>query len=399
MKGNSIKLILVLCLVVFGYSAYAQSYTADGNPLDTPATNEVTAEAVNCEVGYEDIDDNEMPTVEVEGSDIDYTVLSEFGFSGPIDADDDRSVTPGDHVTHEAYYVTNEGNVSDSYDILSLYTYTLASNWTVEVWNNEADTLIDTLTAGTQQTNALSIADNDDISFRYEVDVSPNVAEAPDGSSITIYTTVETDSTPGGAQYAGGNNMHYGGVVTGEITNFPIDDSISSPVMSITRESIVDSPDDYQRNGGGATDPVPGAVITYTMYYQNTGSATAESVIIIDKITTVEAGAGSDSAGGKLAHVNAGPGDRGPVTLTNGGQGSASGWTAYYTTEATPVTAYGGAGWVSIGSVDSNDYPSSRFYNSINDSDPEFGAIWIKWEKASVDPSESESLVWGVSIR
>ncbi|MFH1683414.1 MAG: fibronectin type III domain-containing protein, partial [Candidatus Margulisiibacteriota bacterium] len=55
----------------------------------------------------------------------------------------------------------------------------------------------------------------------------------------------------------------------------------SAPLLALTREAVVAAPVTYS---GGATDPVPGATITYYLYYNNKGFAKASSITIIDKI-------------------------------------------------------------------------------------------------------------------
>ncbi|MFH1347291.1 MAG: hypothetical protein ABIH22_01240 [Candidatus Margulisiibacteriota bacterium] len=57
----------------------------------------------------------------------------------------------------------------------------------------------------------------------------------------------------------------------------------SAPLLALTREAVVAAPVTYS---GGATDPVPGATITYYMYYNNIGFAKASSITIIDNIPT-----------------------------------------------------------------------------------------------------------------
>jgi len=389
-------LVLLLSLLIAGQAVWAQAYNTTGNPLDTPSGTLLTAESVDSSVGYSNLGGSLMPTAEVEGGNIDYTADAEYGFSAFRTVIDQLSLSPGDVYTHETYSVTSEGNNADSnFNVYSLFNhYNGASNWTVLLVSAETDATIATLTAGTINTYSPVLPDNNDVDFYYRVTVPTGLTEAPDLSSIEVITTIETTSDPAGLQYAGGNDLTYGG--SDEVTDVFVD-QVSTPTLVITRETVVDSPTDYITNGGGANDPVPGAVVTFTMYYENIGSSNASNVVIVDKIPTIEAPVSGDAAGTKLGHVNAAAGARaGLVTLTHGGQGTATGWTAYYTTEATPNTAYDAAGWVSIGSVDGNDYPTGTFYTP---SDAQYGAIWIKWQKATVANAESATLVWGAVIR
>jgi hypothetical protein len=389
-------LIILVVLALAGQGAWAATHNTTGNSDDTPSGTLITAESADSSLGYSDLGATVLPTVEVEGGDVDYTADAEYGFSALRTIVDNLSVSPGDILTHETYSVTNEGNADDtSFNIYSLYTENNgAQNWIVEVVNDDTSTIVATLTADSINTYSPTLPDNDDVDVHYLVTVPSSLTDAPDLSSIEVITTIETTSDPAGLVYRGGNDLTYGG--SDEVTDDFVD-QVSTPTLVITRETVIDSPTDYITNGGGANDPVPGAVATFTMYYENVGSANASNVVIVDKIPTIEAPVSSDAAGTKLGHVNAGAGARaGLVTLTHGGQGTATGWTAYYTTEATPDTSYDAAGWVSIGSVDSNDYPTGAFYTP---SDAQSGAVWIKWQKTPVAAAESATLVWGTIIR
>ncbi|MBU1027069.1 MAG: hypothetical protein KKA31_04990 [Candidatus Margulisbacteria bacterium] len=55
----------------------------------------------------------------------------------------------------------------------------------------------------------------------------------------------------------------------------------SAPQLEVTREAIVAAPATYT---GGSSDPVPGSIINYYLYYQNIGFAEASNIVIIDQI-------------------------------------------------------------------------------------------------------------------
>lgn len=57
----------------------------------------------------------------------------------------------------------------------------------------------------------------------------------------------------------------------------------SAPLLNLTREAVVAAPPSYS---GSSTDPVPGATVTYYLYYDNKGFAQAIDITIIDNIPT-----------------------------------------------------------------------------------------------------------------
>ena len=184
-------------------------------------------------------------------------------------------------------------------------------------------------------------------------------------------------------EYTGANAILYGG--TWETYDLVMA-QVSAPVLNLTRTSTLDAPAAYS---GERHDAVPGAVVTFTITISNEGGASAEAVILIDKVP--------DNT--KLAHVNA-TGNTTNVTI-EAAQGNFYGWTVYYTTEASPLTTYEAPGWTLIGTTAAGgdgEFPGDG-HTYLNTS-PEADAVWIKWEKQYVDPADDgKTLTWGVTIR
>lgn len=209
-------------------------------------------------------------------------------------------------------------------------------------------------------------------------------AQAPNGSFCTVTLDVTTSALPVGVYY-GANGLLYGGTREAIDTTVTI---IQSSLMTMTRVATVDAPTQYitnanaQLGGNHSHDPVPGAVITYTITYSNVGSGSAESVSIVDKVP------GSTEA----AHVNAGTGSQAAltnVTLTPA-LPTAAGWTSYYSTSATPGMGVNDlTGWVTVNATG----VASSFATGS-------GIKYVRWRKTEVQVGESNrTLTWGVMIK
>lgn len=385
--------ILGIALLVASPKGFAQAYHSNGNPGDNTSGEVFTAYSTQETLAYSDGVNDRSTNAAV---DISWTVSPEYGFSMDRDIQDLNIVTPGDSITYSSYYLTNEGNALVSYTGSYFYSYggSGASNWTVEVHaGGGAPNVFVPLIEGVISTESKTISDNHDTGMEsryYTVDVNPNAENSPDGAYIDVYTTYETTWTPVGT-YTGGNALDYGG--TSEADDY-FRDQIAAPYLVMDRTSTIDSPNVYVTKGGGAHDPVPGAVITYRIDYSNLGAAGAGSVVVIDRITTKEGEPGTN-----LAHINA-AGTYNDVNLTGSSGDMINGWTISYSTLTAPATTYGATvGWTVIGTSDgSNHFPDGLELYSPASS--EYAAKWIKFEKTSVASTEDGvNINWGVTIR
>lgn len=357
-------------VVVLWVSAEAQTFKTTGNPGDTLAGTTITAPSSECTMDYTDTVGNPQTQVK-PASDINVTVAAEYGFSGigqPTDQGSKANVP-----VYYSYVVTNEGNVSDTYNLtITNTTYgNGASGWTVQIVSNETDAVISSLVLG------------EDADGKFRVKITPSIG-ALNNQYVDVTVKAATSSTPVG-QYSGGNGLTYGG--SAEISDVART-TVSGPTMTLTRTSTVDAPSTYT---GNIHDAVPGAVITYTYNYSNAGGASSEGNVIVDKVSTYVEG----------CHVNATGSTVSNVTIT-AAQSSAVGWIIYTSEATSPSRAYGNTtGWTLIGSIEGNsDYATvasgaGNFIRGISKS-----TKFIKFEKYRIDPAEdNKTITWGVTIR
>jgi uncharacterized repeat protein (TIGR01451 family) len=102
-------------------------------------------------------------------------------------------------------------------------------------------------------------------------------------------------------QYTGSNAYTYGSS-SNSVTLLSF--RIAAPSISITKSVTVQAPADYVAKGGNPTDPVPGAALAYGLAYYNYGSATGNSVEIVDVIPSNTEFA--SAAGGTIQYSNDG---------------------------------------------------------------------------------------------
>lgn len=396
-KKDSLAYLFIILGIVILFAApkgIAQSYRTTGNPGDNTSGEGFTAYRTQETMDYTDANANSKPTT-MPADDFSFTILPDYGFSGPVTPETYTVITPGDVSTHEIFIITNEGDAD--IDTLWAYYVTLESgavNWTAEV-RTGADALVYSLVPGTTSTETITLQDDTDTSTDAEkryirVRVSPNVSEAPDGSDISIFLTVEsTLKTPSG-YYIGGNSLTYGDTI--EVT-FNFYDVTSAPDLRLTRVATVDAPD-KSGYAGNHWDAVPGSIITFTMTYSNEGGGSAESVVLIDKVP--------DNT--RLTCVN-NDSDTTYVNITNGQQGNASGWSVYYFDQATinpSDKTYGAtANWSLIGILTAGTETFPGVGTTWTSGEATYDdAYYVKWEKPQVDGGETDkTLTWGVSIK
>lgn len=141
--------------------------------------------------------------------------------------------------------------------------------------------------AGDQATAAAALAPDAFSSYTLRVTTAGNAA---DGSTSAFTVKIVSTGTAYGP-YSGYNATTYGGpkeilrsAGTGQGPSF-ITTTVQGPVLSITKSaSSVTAPASYIANGGGGTDPVPGALVTYLLVFQNSGTSAATSVLIYDPL-------------------------------------------------------------------------------------------------------------------
>lgn len=398
-KNNILYIIIILgiAILVAMPKVNAQVFSADGNPADTESQEVITILNTEETFGYQDANLNQKPTVSAD-SNISYSVFPEYGFTMNPD-NPNQTVTPGD-IRYQYYGVTNEGNAGDAYTLKCFYDYNktppLATNWTVEVWLNPASpSFLGTLSAGSITNYIEQIVEDGDVLPYFTVYVGSTTIEAPDGSFVRVLLTSETSATPAG-RYQGANDYWYGGAWS------TTDEAIyqtAAPVLVLTRVFTVDAPTEGGY-GGGDNDPVPGAVITFTMTYSNEGNGDANNVFVVDKVPT-------DTTFG---HANK-TGAAGNVTITPGSGSTDVTWEVWYSTDATPPFSYiDDTNWTLIGTVDGtapDAWPTAA--TIYGTTEPGYlgtgggtGVVtYVRWKRLGLIPSteDTKTITWGVTIR
>ena len=371
-------LIILFCVAVtlhLGGVAFGQAFNTSGNPGDTPAGGIVTCEGSSNGNGiqYRDTAGNSKATV--EGNAVRHTVSPEAGFSSSnIPSTLYFYSVPGSTVSW-TLAITSEGNDDETLTATGEsggYSGG-ASNWTALFNYNAQDTteVVTTLTEDGDEFITINITPSSDEN------------ESPDAStgSLEVWAYIvgaggaDTGSDTGG-KYTGANLLDYGG---NTLTYDYYTVEIMAPSMTLTKTATIDAPtssEAYQT--GDIHAPIPGAVWIFTITYNNTGSGTAENVVIYDKVP----------ANTQIYALNLeNPEDNLIVTAASE---TASGWTRYYSTSASPTWGYLGAatgGWSAAGTTGTE----------LKAGD-ESGVIWVKWEKASVPASDTATMQWAVDI-
>ena len=384
MKFKSALIILVLLIIGFNGQSFAVVFRdQSGNPNDTPAGTIITAEIETSTLDYDDSSGNPKP--QLTTTTIETVVAAEHGVAPgvtPTPRDGEnyyyQNTSPGIPVSWELIG-TSEGNADLNFraTIESLTYANGAGNW-LTYWNYNGSNV--------GQTWESTFPDNESVKVQMIIWPATAEADSPPNStgSITFYTDaygITQAGSEGQGYYTGANGYRYGGwiVLADNARAY-----IFAPNMLLTREAYVDSPTEYTQ--GGAYEPVPGACITYTYEYNNTGNGTAESVIIVAKVPTYA----------NAAHVNASATELGSFISITPAKSTATSWEVWYSTSSSPDKSYGSTSdWTILGTIESD----SNWWNYPSDDDFPLGTTYFKFEKASVAPGENETLTWGVAIR
>ncbi|HOK39987.1 MAG TPA: hypothetical protein PLD27_02980 [bacterium] len=250
------------------------------------------------------------------------------------------------------YRIYNTGNTSDSFKVqVSNLTYPNgASNWTVGILGPDSNPVNSPAASG--QLIIGPIAEDGSATFAIRIVSSSNAAEASNDSTAycTMVVTFYSNSFTG--QYTGDNDTIY--AINNTSFIFYETATISAAVFTITQICTGTT------LGGAASNPIPGASLWYQITYNNTGSGAGNNVFLYVKIDTAN------------------------VEYADTVAGSATGWTFYYTTSASPTLGYGSAGGWTAGAPDA---ATAR------------NVTYIKWDKAVVAAAENGTLGYKVEIK
>jgi uncharacterized repeat protein (TIGR01451 family) len=334
-------------------------------------------------LNYTDTGQSPKATVSAEAN-FETTVVAEYGLL-PFLALADQNTTPTQPVTF-AYAFTNEGNASDTFEVTCAVVFAgpgdfTGAGWTVEVLSNGVS-IPGLKFAGPASPKTVITLESEDGSLLYTVRVTPcnDQLLSPNGANCTVTFSVTTERTPAG-QYTGGNGNSYGGLSS---TSDATVTWIRTGVMKLTKSVTVDAP----ATGGFSGDKhaaVPGSIITYTILVSNEGSASAESVIVVDKVP--QPGVNTEGCHIGMTPTTVVHG----VTITAGGPSvTASDWQAYYTTTGGPPPFTYGTG------------NGSTWIPTTEGSTIAANTLYVKWEKATVEATGAGNtaiFTWGVTIK
>ena len=372
MKKSLIILVSMVFILSLGGAASAALHSADGNPGDTPADTEIYGS--DNFVEYKDVVGNTKETV--ESNDVTDVTSAEHGFSNTnLPSDLTLYSAPGGAISW-VISITNEGNADETLTATKegfIYTGG-ASNWAVTFTHGGGDT----------SEVVTELSDDDDEFITLTLTPSSEENESPDGSKGSIeawvYVGLEGPDTGGEEEgrYTGANNFSYGGhTLTSDI--YQVD--IMAPVMTILKTATMDAPTSSEAyyTDGNIHAAIPGSLWIFMIVYDNSGSGTAESVVIYDKVP--------DNCWAYKANVQDPEAD-GRIILADNDIDTTSDWSRYYSTSATPNWGYGASGWTADGSSGSES-------SGVLPKD----VVWYKWENASVAAGDNEDLQWSVEIK
>lgn len=387
--SRALVLFAVLLSLVFlwaGAVAFAYTFALSGNPADTTAETTVTSTGSNNKANY--FDANLNPYTQITGANnFSGTLTAEYGlvYRGDNTSGNQFS-TRGVPKTFQII-AENNGNWPMTFTLTyESYPSPEAKGWLFDVYNMPSGT---PLASNTE----FMVPDDSWVSWEVRITPSTEVGDSPDtsmGHFIWTLKMKEAYPTPGSniwggtyTSYRGVNGLYYGGL-TVDIPGIEDSVTIKSPVITITREAVVDSPDYYVN--GTKHDPVPGSLYTVLMTVSNEGSGTAQNIVLIDNVP-------ANMVAYKYNVQE--PEENVDVTLGVGGNTTGVDWYIYYTTssEVELDRSYGGAGWLMMpvegpGPEGDNELPIPS------------AATFIKWQSAGPIPGgKYNALQWSCYIK
>ncbi len=210
----------------------------------------------------------------------------------------DGSVNAGATTTYNGLTVVNNSNSSTNNIYLEIGSFafdeTMGSCGNTASWSVAVDVNSDTYVSADYTINnppgsgtapiGLSIQPDNKATF------SLMITSATDSASGCIFyfpVAFKSDLTMLGFYNGFNGTVGYGGVASiprihGTIkASNELSTTVSGPILYLTYSApVVEAPPSYVSNGGGPSDPVPGASITYNIKFGNKGSGAATTVTI-----------------------------------------------------------------------------------------------------------------------
>ncbi len=207
-------------------------------------------------------------------------VMAVYGVSGLQGITNKYTYAGG--ISDFVYSVTNNGNKEMRVFVI-LSNFEMTNSYAGSDWQG---VLIDSSTSKTLSgtninsiTNRYNLSINEVLTFTVRV-ITANNSLPNDWGRVPVYVIT---SNEGGyiTNYTGDNGIKYGGHFL--LKKYP-KVSIQAPFITLRKTMSVSNRAEYIARGGIPRIPVPGAVITYTNYYDNDGNMSATNLLIIDTI-------------------------------------------------------------------------------------------------------------------
>lgn len=204
------------------------------------------------------------------------------------------TTTLGDTVTY-IFSVTNYANTRDTLGLIIDTAWTLMSGsdsptpgkFTYQFFNRKGDTLTGVLSYVQQDTGRISLAANAAETVILRIYGNASAAGDTVRAAVRAYANNATGRWPGSnvevAPYRGFNKVKYGG--DGNAAQY-VEVTVSGALIRLAQTDTVFSPVALT---GGAADTqvyVPGALIVSTIWFDNDGNDTADTITIEDWIDT-----------------------------------------------------------------------------------------------------------------
>lgn len=191
-----------------------------------------------------------------------------YGYDPAWAAPPTAGIEPGESATY-SYQFKNVGNESDQFTVTFSATYVLSD---ATSWNITVNTTTFTLS-------------QDQVSVPFDLVITASGRVTP-SAYVAVSLNIECASSLNVQPYTGDNGYTYGGY--GDAAQV-VTTTVMMAVMTMTKTVTVNAPAGYVTNGGGSHDPVPGALLTYSIDWQNTGSQFARNIQFVDIVPTLSA--------------------------------------------------------------------------------------------------------------
>ena len=223
------------------------------------------------------------------------TVMAVFGFATNTYTEEAAKAAAAGATSTYDFSIVNNGNATDSIRItLGAQAFGGAAGTTTE-WAVAAEHVgvgmatFETSGGATasQIGDAATATNVDNGATLTERLYHHTAADASDGAFGSFSVTFETTDFPG-APYYGFNGTIYAGPTawSRQLDSGIVITTVNNVDINATKTFAITAPAAYVGAGGGASDPIPGATLTYNITFSNDGAVAATTVIILDDIPT-----------------------------------------------------------------------------------------------------------------